>query len=38
MIPDWMSNPKTSGRVMKAFLQMKKFDIEKLKQAAENRD
>jgi predicted 3-demethylubiquinone-9 3-methyltransferase (glyoxalase superfamily) len=28
-----MSDPEKSGRVMKAFLQMKKFDIEKLKQA-----
>jgi predicted 3-demethylubiquinone-9 3-methyltransferase (glyoxalase superfamily) len=28
-----MSNPERSGRVMKAFLQMKKFDIETLKKA-----
>jgi predicted 3-demethylubiquinone-9 3-methyltransferase (glyoxalase superfamily) len=28
-----MSNPEKSGRVMKAFLAMKKFDIEKLMQA-----
>lgn len=28
-----MSDPQKSGRVMKAFLQMKKFDIEKLMQA-----
>jgi predicted 3-demethylubiquinone-9 3-methyltransferase (glyoxalase superfamily) len=34
IIPELMSNPKTSGKVMQAFLQMRKFDIEKLKQAA----
>ena len=35
IIPSLMSNPAKAGKVMQAFLQMKKFDIEKLKQAAE---
>ena len=36
MLPELMSNPKTSGKVMEAFMQMKKFDIEKLSIAATN--
>ena len=31
--PELMSNPERSGRVTEAFLKMKKFDIEKLKNA-----
>lgn len=34
ILPELMSNPKVADKVMKAFLQMKKFDIEKLIQAA----
>ena len=33
ILPELMSNPATAGNVMNAFLQMKKFDIEKLRQA-----
>ena len=33
ILPELMSDPTKAERVMKAFLQMKKFDIEKLKQA-----
>ena len=33
ILEELMSNPEKSGRVMQAFLQMKKFDIEKLVQA-----
>ena len=33
IIPELMSNPERSERVTKAFMQMKKFDIEKLKNA-----
>ena len=33
VLPRLMSDPTKSGNVMKAFLQMKKFDIEKLIQA-----
>jgi predicted 3-demethylubiquinone-9 3-methyltransferase (glyoxalase superfamily) len=33
ILPQLMSDPSRADRVMKAFLQMKKFDIEKLKQA-----
>jgi predicted 3-demethylubiquinone-9 3-methyltransferase (glyoxalase superfamily) len=33
ILPALMSDPSRAGRVTKAFLQMKKFDIEKLKQA-----
>ena len=33
ILPKLMSDPNKSGNVMKAFLQMKKFDIEKLIQA-----
>ena len=33
MLPELMRDPAKSDRVMKAFMQMKKFDIEKLKQA-----
>jgi predicted 3-demethylubiquinone-9 3-methyltransferase (glyoxalase superfamily) len=33
ILPELMSDPTRAGRVTKAFLQMKKFDIEKLKQA-----
>jgi predicted 3-demethylubiquinone-9 3-methyltransferase (glyoxalase superfamily) len=33
ILPELMSNPEKSGRVMKAFLQMKKFDIEALTRA-----
>lgn len=36
ILPELMSNPKTADKVMLAFLQMKKFDIETLKQAASN--
>jgi predicted 3-demethylubiquinone-9 3-methyltransferase (glyoxalase superfamily) len=33
ILPKLMSNPEKSGRVTEAFLKMKKFDIEKLKNA-----
>lgn len=33
ILPELMSNPAKAGKVMNAFLQMKKFDIEKLRQA-----
>jgi predicted 3-demethylubiquinone-9 3-methyltransferase (glyoxalase superfamily) len=33
ILPQLMSDPSRSERVVKAFLQMKKFDIEKLMQA-----
>lgn len=33
ILPKLMSDPTKAGRVAKAFLQMKKFDIEKIKQA-----
>ena len=33
ILPKLMSDPARAGRVTEAFLQMKKFDIEKLKQA-----
>ena len=33
ILEELMSNPEKAGSVMKAFLPMKKFDIEKLKQA-----
>jgi predicted 3-demethylubiquinone-9 3-methyltransferase (glyoxalase superfamily) len=33
ILPKLMSDPTRADRVMKAFLQMKKFDIERLKQA-----
>jgi predicted 3-demethylubiquinone-9 3-methyltransferase (glyoxalase superfamily) len=33
ILPELMSDPTKAGRVMNAFLQMKKFDIEKLKLA-----
>jgi predicted 3-demethylubiquinone-9 3-methyltransferase (glyoxalase superfamily) len=33
ILPKLMSDPQKSGRVTKAFLQMKKFDIEKLMKA-----
>jgi predicted 3-demethylubiquinone-9 3-methyltransferase (glyoxalase superfamily) len=33
ILPKLMSDPARAGRVTKAFLQMKKFDIEKLMQA-----
>jgi len=33
ILPELMVDPDKAGRVMKAFLQMSKFDIEKLKQA-----
>jgi predicted 3-demethylubiquinone-9 3-methyltransferase (glyoxalase superfamily) len=33
MLPELMTDPAKSGRVTEAFLQMKKFDIEKLKKA-----
>jgi predicted 3-demethylubiquinone-9 3-methyltransferase (glyoxalase superfamily) len=33
ILPTLMSNPESSGRVMKAFLKMKKFDIQQLKDA-----
>lgn len=33
ILPKLLSNPEKAGRVTKAFLQMKKFDIEKLKDA-----
>lgn len=33
ILPELMSDPSRAGRVTKAFLQMKKFDIEKLKNA-----
>ena len=33
ILPELMIDPVKAGRVMQAFLQMKKFDIEKLKQA-----
>jgi len=33
ILPELMCDPERAGRVMNAFLQMKKFDIEKLKQA-----
>ena len=33
ILPQLMSNKERSGRVMKAFLQMKKFDIAKLQEA-----
>ena len=33
ILPELMIDPVKAGRVMNAFLQMKKFDIEKLKQA-----
>lgn len=36
IIPELMSDPSKAGRVMNAFLKMKKFDIEKLVQAANN--
>ncbi len=34
ILPQLMNNPETAPRVTKAFMQMVKFDIEKLKQAA----
>ena len=33
ILPELMVDPEKAGRVMQAFLQMSKFDIEKLKQA-----
>ena len=33
ILPELMSDPAKSGRVTEAFLKMKKFDIEKLKNA-----
>jgi predicted 3-demethylubiquinone-9 3-methyltransferase (glyoxalase superfamily) len=33
ILPELMTDPLKSGRVTEAFLQMKKFDIEKLKKA-----
>ena len=33
ILPQLMTDPEKSGRVTQAFMQMKKFDIEKLKQA-----
>jgi predicted 3-demethylubiquinone-9 3-methyltransferase (glyoxalase superfamily) len=33
ILPELLRNPKKSGRVTEAFLKMKKFDIEKLKNA-----
>lgn len=33
ILPALMSNPESSGRVMKAFLKMKKFDIQQLIEA-----
>jgi predicted 3-demethylubiquinone-9 3-methyltransferase (glyoxalase superfamily) len=33
ILPELMSDPARAGRVTQAYLQMKKFDIEKLKQA-----
>jgi len=33
ILPELMSDPEKAGRVTNAFLQMKKFDIEKLMQA-----
>jgi len=33
ILPELMSDPAKSGKVMNAFMQMKKFNIEKLKQA-----
>jgi predicted 3-demethylubiquinone-9 3-methyltransferase (glyoxalase superfamily) len=33
ILPELMSNPEKSGRVTQAFLKMKKFDIEKLRNA-----
>lgn len=33
ILPELMSDPTRAGRVTNAFLQMKKMDIEKLKQA-----
>ena len=33
ILPELMVDPDKAGRVMQAFLQMSKFDIEKLKQA-----
>jgi predicted 3-demethylubiquinone-9 3-methyltransferase (glyoxalase superfamily) len=33
ILPELMTDPAKSGRVTEAFLQMKKFDIEKLKKA-----
>jgi predicted 3-demethylubiquinone-9 3-methyltransferase (glyoxalase superfamily) len=33
ILPELLRNPEKSERVTKAFMQMKKFDIEKLKQA-----
>lgn len=33
ILGELMSNPNNSQRVMQAFMQMKKFDIEKLKNA-----
>ncbi|HXI01451.1 MAG TPA: VOC family protein [Sphingobacteriaceae bacterium] len=33
ILGELMSNPERAPRVMEAFMQMKKFDIEKLKQA-----
>lgn len=33
ILPKLMSDPSRTGKVTQAFLQMKKFDIEKLKQA-----
>jgi predicted 3-demethylubiquinone-9 3-methyltransferase (glyoxalase superfamily) len=33
ILPELMSDPEKSGRVTEAFLKMKKFDIEKLKNA-----
>jgi len=34
ILPELMKDAGTAGPVMKAFLKMKKFDIEKLKEAA----
>jgi predicted 3-demethylubiquinone-9 3-methyltransferase (glyoxalase superfamily) len=33
ILPQLMTDPARAGRVTQAFMQMKKFDIEKLKQA-----
>jgi predicted 3-demethylubiquinone-9 3-methyltransferase (glyoxalase superfamily) len=36
ILPELMSDPATAGNVMNAFLQMDKFDIDKLLQAKNN--
>ena len=36
MLGELMSNPASAGKVTNTFMQMKKLDIEKLKQAAES--